>query len=132
MSATSRKAIALAALDPGRFGGKTYEIGGPQVMSMVELHRAILEITGQDPEIVHMPDFVAGPHRQARLAAGRADHQRPVADAPARQRRLGQLPGLEAFGIEPTPLAAVGIEWLGRFNRGGRFTGSRIHLTATS
>ena len=60
MSATSRKAIAMAALDPQRFGGKTYEIGGPQVMSMVELHRAILEITGQEPEIVHMPDFVAG------------------------------------------------------------------------
>ena len=26
---------------------------------MVELHHAILDITGQDPEIVHMPDFVA-------------------------------------------------------------------------
>ena len=53
------KAIAIAALEPRRFGGKTYEIGGPQVMSMVELHRAILEITGQEPEIVHMPDFFA-------------------------------------------------------------------------
>ena len=37
------KAIALAALEPDRFGGKTFEIGGPQVMSMVELHRAILD-----------------------------------------------------------------------------------------
>ena len=36
------RAIAKAALDPQRFGGKTYEIGGPQVMSMIELHRAIL------------------------------------------------------------------------------------------
>ena len=27
----------------------------------------------------------------------------------------GGAPGLEAFGIEPTPLAAVGAEWLGRF-----------------
>ena len=41
----------MAALDPQRFGGQTYEIGGPQVMSMVELHRAILEITGQTPDI---------------------------------------------------------------------------------
>src|SRR5207237_7232322 len=40
------KAIAMAALDPQRFGGRTYEIGGPRVMSMVELHREILEITG--------------------------------------------------------------------------------------
>ena len=41
-------------------------------------------------------------------------------------------PGLEAFGIEPTPLAAVGHEWLGRFGRGGKFAGRRINLTATS
>ena len=44
----------------------------------------------------------------------------------------GELPGLEAFGIEPTPLAAVGYEWLGRFRRGGKFAGRRIHLTATT
>ena len=53
------KAIALAALHPDLYGGKTFEIGGPQVMSMVELHQAILELTGQSPEVVHMPDFVA-------------------------------------------------------------------------
>jgi NADH dehydrogenase len=44
----------------------------------------------------------------------------------------GQQPGLEAFGINPTPLAAVAYEWLGRFNRGGRFAGRRINLTATN
>jgi NADH dehydrogenase len=43
----------------------------------------------------------------------------------------GELPGLEAFGIKPTPLAAVAYEWLGRF-RGNRFAGRRIHLTATN
>ena len=79
------KAIAMAALDPGRFGGKTYEIGGPQVMSMMELHRAILEITGQNSEdrpdarLHHRTD------RQPRLPPRRADHARPMADAPARQ-----------------------------------------------
>jgi NADH dehydrogenase len=40
-------------------------------------------------------------------------------------------PGLEAFGIRPTPLASVGEEWLGRF-RGNRFSGKRIHLTASN
>jgi NADH dehydrogenase len=43
----------------------------------------------------------------------------------------GDLPGFEAFGIKPTPLAAVAGEWLGRFC-GNRFTARRIHLTATS
>jgi NADH dehydrogenase len=41
-------------------------------------------------------------------------------------------PGLNAFGIEPTPLAAVAYDWLGRFHRGGRLAGRRINLTATS
>src|SRR6476661_5209543 len=55
------RAIAMAALDPRRFGGETFEIAGPQAMSMVELHRAILEITGQQPEILPLPDlFGAG------------------------------------------------------------------------
>ena len=126
------KAIAMAALDPERFGGKTYEIGGPQVMSMVELHRAILEITQQDPEIVHAPDFVASliaklgwlpgaPLTRDQWLMLQRDNV-PAKDAP----------GLEAFGIEPTPLAAVAYEWLGRFHRGGKFAGRRINLTATS
>ena len=33
-----------------RIGGKTYEIGGPQVLTMLELHQAILELTGQTPD----------------------------------------------------------------------------------
>ena len=44
----------------------------------------------------------------------------------------GQFRGLEAFGITPTPLGAVGYEWLGRFHKGGKFAGRRINLTATN
>lgn len=126
------KAIAMAALDPARFGGNTYEIGGPQVMSMAELHRAILEITDQDPEVVHMPDFFTGLiARLGWLPGAPLTHDQWMMlqrdNVPS-----GELPGLEAFGIEPTPLGAVGYEWLGRFHRGGKFAGRRINLTATS
>ncbi|HVI05786.1 MAG TPA: complex I NDUFA9 subunit family protein, partial [Sphingomicrobium sp.] len=37
-------------------------------------------------------------------------------------------PGLEAFGIQPTPLASVAYEWLGRFHKGGKFSGRRSRL----
>jgi len=126
------KAIAMAALDPPRFGGKTYEIGGPQVMSMVELHHAILELTGQGPEIVHTPDFVAGLIAKLGFLPGA-----PFTEDQWLMLQRDNVPangasGLEAFGIEPTPLAAVGYEWLGRFHRGGKFAGRRINLTATS
>jgi uncharacterized protein YbjT (DUF2867 family) len=126
------KAIAMAALDPGRFGEKTYEIAGPQVMSMAELHHAILEITGQDPEIVHMPDFVAGLIAKLGWLPGAPLTRDQWLMLQRDNVPSGSAPGLEAFGIEPTPLAAVGYEWLGRFHRGGKFAGRRINLTATS
>jgi NADH dehydrogenase len=125
------KAIAAAALEPQKHRGKTYEIGGPQVMSMADLHHAIFEITGQDPEIVHTPDVVAG--LIAKLGfLPRAPLTRDQWLMLQRDNvPSGAHSGLEAFGITPTPLAAVGYEWLGRFRHGGRFTGRRIHLTGT-
>jgi NADH dehydrogenase len=126
------QAIAKAALDPERFGGKTYEIGGPQVMSMKALHEAIFELTGQQPDLVELPD----------LFGTALSHLGWVPGAPLTRDQWLMLqrdnvpakgtPGLEAFGIRPTPLAAVGDEWLGRFRKGGKYAGRRIHLTATS
>jgi NADH dehydrogenase len=126
------KAIAIAALDPRRFAGHTYEIGGPQVMSMVELHRAILEITGQKPEIVPLPDLFAGLLSKLGWLPGAPLTRDQWLMLQRDNVPSGELPGLEAFGIRPTPLAAVGHEWLGRFRRGGKFAGRRINLTATT
>jgi NADH dehydrogenase len=125
------RAIACAALDPGKSGVKTFEIGGPQVLSMVELHRAILEITGQKPEIVELPDVVGSLLSRFGFLPGAPltrdqwlmlQHDNVVAKG---------APGLDAFGIKPAPLAAVGDEWLSRFS-GNRFTGRRRGLSATS
>ena len=126
------QAIAKAALDPEQYGGKTYDIGGPHAMSMRELHAAVLEASGQDTELVDMPDFMAmmlskfgwvpgAPLTKDQWLMLQRDNV-PAAGAP----------GLEAFGIKPTPLGAVAHEWLGRFNKGGRFAGRRVNLTATS
>jgi uncharacterized protein YbjT (DUF2867 family) len=126
------QAIAMAALDLRRFGGQTYEIAGPQRLTMVELHRAILEITGQQPEITPVPD----------IFANLLSHLGWMPGAPlTRDQWLmlqrdnvpsGEHSGLEAFGIRPTPLAAVAYEWLGRFHKGGKFASRRINLTATN
>lgn len=126
------KAIALAALQPQTYGGNTYEIGGPQVMSMVELHRAILELTGQKPEIAPLPDMFGNLLSYFGWLPG-APLTRDQWQMLQRDNvPSGELPGLEAFGIEPTPLGAVGYEWLGRFHKGGKFAARRINLTATT
>ena len=125
------KAIAMAALDPQRFGGQTDEIGGPQRLSMLELHRAILEITGQRPEVLRLPDLFASSLAKLGWLPGAPLTRDQWLMLQHDNVPSGKLPGLEAFGIRPTPLAAVGHEWLDRF-RGNRFAGRRIHLTATN
>jgi len=126
------KAIAMAALDPQRFGGQTYEVGGPQVMSMVELHRAILEITGQQTEIVALPDLFASLLSKLGWLPGAPLTRDQWLMLQRDNLPSGGYPGLEAFGFRPTPLAAVAYEWLGRFQKGGKFAGRRINLTATT
>jgi len=126
------KAIAMAALDPQKYGGKTYEIAGPEVMSMVELHHAILAITGQDPEVMPMPDLFGTALSYLGWLPGAPLTRDQWMMLQRDNVPSGELPGLEAFGIAPTPLAAVGYEWLGRFQPGGKFTGRRIHLTGTN
>ena len=126
------KAIALAALDPKQFGGRTYEIGGPQVMSMVDLHKAILEITGQTPEIAPLPDLFGDLLSRFGWLPGAPLTRDQWLMLQRDNVPSGELPGLEAFGINATPLAAVGYEWLGRFHKGGKFAGRRINLTATN
>ena len=124
------KAIAMAATKPRAHAGKTYEIAGPQVMSMVGLHRAILKLTGQKPDLIELPSI-----------AGKILSWfgwLPGAPLTADQWRMlqhdnvasGKHPGLEAFGIEPTPLAAVGWDWLGRYHRGGKFGGRHTKTAA--
>jgi len=126
------KAIALAALQPQTYGGKTYEIGGPQKMSMIELHRTILELTGQKPEIVQTPDLFGDLLSRLGWLPGAPLTRDQWLMLQRDNVPSGEFPGLEAFGINPTPLAAVGYEWLGRFHRGGKFAGRRINLTATT
>jgi NADH dehydrogenase len=126
------KAIAMAALDPQRFGGQTYEVGGPQVMSMVELHHAVLEITGQQTEIVALPDLFASLLSKLGWLPGAPLTRDQWLMLQRDNLPSGGYPGLEAFGFRPTPLAAVAYEWLGRFQKGGKFAGRRINLTATT
>ena len=126
------QAIATAATQPQVHGGKTYEIGGPQAMSMIELHRSVLELTGQKPEIVPLPDIAGSLLSKLGWIPGAPLTRDQWLMLQRDNVPSGELPGLDAFGINPTPLAAVAYEWLGRYHRGGKFAGRHVDLTATS
>ena len=125
------RAIAAAALAPRSFGAGVYEIGGPQVMNMMELHRAILDITGQRPHLVALPDLFGNLISSLGWLPGAPLTRDQWLMLQQGSVPSGNLPGLEAFGINPTPFAAVAPEWLGRFSSAGKFASRRIHLTPT-
>lgn len=116
------KAVAAAALDPLGHGGKTYELGGPQVLTMRALIEWICATTGHDRVLVDVPDPVAG--LLARLTGWAPGA--PITwdqwlmlqkDNVAR----GGTDDLRSFGLLPTPLAAVAEGWLTSYRRHGRF-----------
>ena len=119
------KAIAAAALDPGKHGGKTYELGGPEVFTMRELNAAVAEMSGQSPLLFDVPDDLA--------AAISIFGFLPGAPLTGDQWLMlqkdnvvsGKQPGFKEFGIAPTPLRSVAPDWLSRFRKGGRFAPGR-------
>jgi len=117
------RAVALAAIDPRSHGGRTYELGGPQVLTMLELSRWIAEAAGRGGKaIVPIPDPVG---RLLARAAGWLPGAPITWDQWLMMQRdsvVGEgASGFEAFGISPSPLAAIAEGWLTAYRRSGRF-----------
>lgn len=118
------QAIAASVSDAQHHAGKTYEIGGPEQISMAELLRRLAEWTGRRPHFVDLPDGVAA-------AMARGIGWAPGAPITWDQWLMLQrdnvvaagAEGLDAFGITPTPLATVAPGWLVQYRRHGRFGG---------
>jgi NADH dehydrogenase len=114
------KAIALAALDPKSHAGQTYELGGPNVMTMAELNKWICDTTGRHRPLALLPDPVG-------KAIARLTGWLPMAPITWDQwlmmsrDNVATGPGFEAFGLHPAPLAAIAPAWLVPFRRHGRF-----------
>jgi uncharacterized protein YbjT (DUF2867 family) len=116
------RAVAAAALDPRRHGGETYELGGPQVLTMRELMSWVCEATGRGRPLLDIPDPVG---RIIARATGWAPGAPITWDQWLMLRRDNVASpgaeGLEAFGLRGTPLAAVAEGWLTSYRRHGRF-----------
>jgi uncharacterized protein YbjT (DUF2867 family) len=123
------EAIVMAALDPATHGGKTYEIGGPQVMTMEDIYATSARAAGQEPDLVDLPNFASAFLSLFGFLPGA-----PLTRDQWKMLQRDNLPakkaeGLEVFGIEPTALEAVAPDWLGRFQQGGRW-GARARKVA--
>ena len=119
-------AIAAAALDPAAHAGQTYQLGGPEVLTMAALNRWIAAATGHTRTLIELPDEIGA--LMARLTGWL-----PGAPITEDQWRMLQqdnvvaegAAGFADFGIAPSPLAAVAPAWLVRYRRHGRFGTTR-------
>ena len=115
------EAIGAAAAAPGRFGGRTFELGGPDLLTMAELLRWIADEVNRRPRFLELPDFAGN----AIAAAGFVPGAPITRDQWLMLQRdnvvAAGAPGLGALGVAPTPMAAVAGPWLVRYRRMGRF-----------
>ena len=124
------KAIVLAALDPAKHGGKTYEIGGPQVMTMEDIYSISARAAGHEPDLLDLPNFASSFLSWFGFLPGA-----PLTRDQWKMLQSDNLPGkaskgLEAFGIEPSALGSVAPQWLQRFRAGGRWGGQSVKQPA--
>ncbi|KPL68799.1 3-beta hydroxysteroid dehydrogenase [Erythrobacter sp. SG61-1L] len=116
------EAIGNALGDPKKHGGKTYEIAGPEVLTMGQLHRLIAKGQERNPLLLDMPDAMS-----ALFAAlpGTPMNRDQWIMLKAGSVPSGKLPGLKALGVSPKPLELFLNKWMVRFRKHGRF-GTKI------
>ena len=112
----------IAALQSSEARGRTYELGGPDVLSFTAILQMISDLTGLNRPVVPLPDIMSG----LMAKVGDILPFMPMNSDQLAMLKLGNIcapgmPGLAELGIAPTPLAAFVPEMLQRFRRGGRF-----------
>jgi uncharacterized protein YbjT (DUF2867 family) len=116
------EAIAAALGDPSAHGGKTFEIAGPEVVTMLELHQRLAKAQGRERYFAELPDFVSG-------AFATITGWLPLAPLTRDQWALlkagnvasGKLPGLKVLGVTAHPLGLYLDRWMVRYRKHGRF-----------
>ena len=112
------EAIANALADPDRHGGKTYELGGPEAITMLDLHQRIARAQGRQRQFVPVPDGLARVFAALPLTPINSDQWKMLKGGNVLS---GKLPGLKQLGVAAKPLALFLDRWMLRFRKAGRF-----------
>ena len=115
-------ATANALADPASHGGKTYELAGPDVLTMMGLHDAIAKAQGRARMFIPVPDSMSALFAAMPGTPMSSDQWRMLK---AGSNATGTLPGIDKLGITPKPLSLFLDKWMVRFRKHGRFTEQR-------
>lgn len=110
--------IAQCLEDPARHGGTTYELGGPEKLSMMDINRRISAAQRRKRTFLAMPDAVSAVFAALPGTPMGSDQWNLLKHGNVAS---GDYPGFEKFGIEPKPLALFLDKWMTRFRKHGRF-----------
>lgn len=113
------EAIANALADPARHGGHTYELAGPEIVTMDALHRRIAEAQARSPVLIPMPDRVGALFAALPGTPMNGDQWRLLKRGTVAS---GSLPGIAELGVTAKPLALFLERWMTRYRKHGRFT----------
>jgi len=112
------EAVANVLADPGRHGGKTYEIAGLEPLTMGRIIRMIAEAQGRKRAFLEVPDALSAIFAALPGTPMNGDQWKLLK---AGSTPSGKLPGLKALGVAPKPLELFLGRWLVRFRKHGRF-----------
>lgn len=112
------EAVSSALCDPAKHGGKTYELTGPEVVTMLELNQRIARAQHRRRLFAELPDAVSGVIAALPFAPISRDQW---ALLQAGNVASGTLPGLQDLGVSARPMSLFLDRWMVRYRKHGRF-----------
>lgn len=117
----ARAAVAALA-DAAAHGGRTYELGGPDTLTMAQVIRWIASAIDRSAMTLDLPDGVAAGVARLGFLPGAPITWDQWLMLQQDNIVTSGAPGIDALGVTaPEPLAVVAPAWLGRFRKNGRF-----------
>lgn len=112
------EAVAKTLSSPALYGGKTYEIAGPEQVTMGALNRRIAAAQGRSPLFLDLPDAASAIFAALPLTPMSSDQWKllKAGNVPS-----GTKPGLKELGIGARPIDLFLDKWMVRFRKNGRF-----------
>ena len=112
------EAVARSLEDPAQFGGKTFELGGPEEVTMLEINERIAEAQRRKRTFLPMPDALSATFAALPGTPMSRDQWNLLAQG---NTVSGEHPGFDKFGIEPKPVGLFLDKWMTRYRKHGRF-----------
>lgn len=116
------EAVSRAILDAPAYRGRTFELGGPEQLSMRDINRFILDHIGKpDKQTVDVPDIVGGAIARLGFLPGAPISRDQWLSLQSDNVVSDSAEGFAALGVAPRPLAAVADRWLVQYRDHGRY-----------